>query len=174
MPATGKSTLAVDLAAELGWPVFTKDTFKELLFDAAGYDETTFDEAESEQMGAQSIALILTIADSLVSGNVNVVLEGNFRADLTAHQIEPFLARADVRHIYCALDPARIVERYAKRLDQDERHPVHVDTGNPEELLAALREKDYGPIRLPIPTLVVNTANGFDPPLPDIVTFCRE
>jgi len=173
MPATGKSTLAVELADQLGWPVFTKDTFKELLFDAADHDETAFDETESERMGAQSIALLLTIADSLVGANVNVVLEGNFRADLTADQIEPFLARADVRHVYCALHPDRIVERYAKRLEQDERHPVHVDTGDADELLAALEEKDYGPIRLPIPTLIVNTANGFDPPLPEIVTFCQ-
>jgi hypothetical protein len=95
-----------------------QDTFKELLFDAAGHDEAEIDETDSEQMGAQSIALLLTIADSLVKANVNVVLEGNFRADLTADQIEPFLTRADVRHVYCALDPDRIVERYAKRLSR--------------------------------------------------------
>jgi predicted kinase len=173
MPATGKSTIAVDLAGHLGWPVFTKDTFKELLFDVAGYDEATFDDIESERMGAQSIALLLTIAESLVNAHVNVVLEANFRADLTADQMQPFLEQADVRHVYCALDPDRIVERYAKRLEQDERHPVHGDTGDADELLAALREKDYGPIHLPIPILVVNTANGFDPPLEEIATFCR-
>ena len=48
MPATGKSTLAVELADQLGWPVFTKDTFKELLFDVAGHDEESFDETASE------------------------------------------------------------------------------------------------------------------------------
>ena len=173
MPATGKSTLAEELAAELNWPVFTKDTFKELLFDVPGHDEEDFDEEESEQLGAQSIALLLTIADTLVSTGVNVVLEGNFRADLTAQQIEPFLARAYVRHIYCALATEQIVERYADRLENDERHPVHVDTGDAEQLLVALQQKDYGPIRLPIATLIVNTENGFDPPLEDIVRFCQ-
>ena len=173
MPATGKSTLAEDLAQQLNWPVFTKDTFKELLYDVAGHDEDEFDEEESERIGAQSIALLLTIADALVSTDVNVVLEGNFRADLTANQLEPFLSRAYIRHVYCALDTDEIVERYANRLENDERHPVHVDTGDPEQLLAALQEKDYGPIRLPIPTLIVNTSDGFDPPLEDIVRFCQ-
>jgi predicted kinase len=172
MPATGKSTLAVQLADRLGWPVFTKDTFKELLFDVEDHDQEDFDEAASERMGAQSIALLLTIADTLVTARVNVVLEANFRADLTARDLQPFLPRADVRHVYCTLDTDQIVERYQDRLDKDERHPVHVDTGDADELLTALREKDYGPIRLAIPTLVVRTDAGFDPSLADIVAFC--
>lgn len=173
MPATGKSTLAETLAERLGWPVFTKDSFKELLFDVAGHDEDAFDEAESERIGAQAIALLLEIATGLVTANVNVVLEGNFRADLAARQLEPFLPRAELRHVYCALDLPEILTRYQQRLDRDERHPVHVDTGNPEDLTAALREKDYGPIRLQIPTLIVDTANGFDPPVERIAEFCR-
>lgn len=173
LPATGKSTLATSLAEQLGWPVFTKDSFKELLFDVAGHEERDFDEAESERLGAQAIALLLTIADALVGAGVSVVLEANFRADLAARQLEPFLARADVRHVYCTLDLPTIVERYQRRLQQDERHPVHVDTGDPQELVAAIQEKDYGPIRLEIPTLIVDTADGFDPPLDRIAAFCR-
>lgn len=174
MPATGKSTLAETLADRLGWPVFTKDSFKELLFDVAGHEGKAFDEAESERIGAQAIALLLTIADALVAAGVNVVLEGNFRADLAARQLEGFLPRADLRHIYCALDLPDVVARYQQRLDRDERHPVHADTGNPQDLIAALREKDYGPIRLQIPRLIVDTANGFDPPIERIVAFCRD
>jgi predicted kinase len=172
MPATGKCTLAVHLADRLGWPAFTKDTFKEQLFDVADHDEEDFDEAVSERMGAQAIALLLTIADTLLTTRVNVVLEANFRADLTARELQPLLSRADVRHVYCTLDTDQIVERYQERLDNDERHPVHVDTGDADELLTALREKNYGPIRLEIPTLVGRTDAGFDPSLADIVAFC--
>jgi predicted kinase len=173
MPATGKSTLATQLAGRLGWPVFTKDTFKEVLFDAAGHDEAAFDETGSDLIGAQSIALLLTIADALVAARGNVVLEGNFRADLAARDLARFLPIADLRLVYCDLDTPRILERYEQRLDNDERHPVHVDTGDADALAADLEAKDYGPIPLPVPTLIVRTVDGFDPPLEAIVAFCQ-
>jgi predicted kinase len=173
MPATGKSTLAEELSTWLSWPLFTKDTFKEVLFDAAGYRESGFDEAASERLGAQSIALLLHIADRLIGAGVDLILEGNFRADLAADQFARFLAVANVRHVYCDLDTDLILERYQERNEDGERHPVHVDTGDPAELEAELAAKDYGPIPLPIPTLVVDTAEGFDPPIAEIVRFCR-
>ena len=91
MPATGKSTLAEQLAERLGWPAFTKDTFKEILFDAAGHDAARFDEAASDLIGTQFIALLLHLAETLVTARVNVVLEGNFRTELAARDFAIFL-----------------------------------------------------------------------------------
>jgi hypothetical protein len=66
-----------------------------------------------------------------------------------------------------------VLDRYAQRLANEERHSVHVDTGNSEDLAAELEAKDYGPISLPISTLIVRTENGFSPPLEDILAFCQ-
>jgi predicted kinase len=173
MPATGKSTLAEQVAERLGWPLFTKDTFKEILFDAAGHDAAEFDEDDSDLIGTQSISLLLLIAETLVTARVNVVLEGNFRADLAARDFAPFLSLANLRHVYCDLETERVLERYDERLQNDERHPVHVDTGDTDHLASELEAKDYGPIPLPIPTLMVSTADGFAPSLEEIVTFCQ-
>jgi predicted kinase len=174
MPATGKSTLAEALGEDLGWPLFTKDTFKELLYDSGSFDEESFDEEASETVGAQAIALLQVTATALVRAGMNVILEANFRASLAARDFAPFLSTADVRQVYCTLEIEDVLERYHDRLDRGERHPVHVDRPETAELETELRTKDYDPLPLDIPTLIVATSDGFDPPVAEIVAFCRQ
>ena len=159
MPASGKSTLAAQLAAELGIPYFTKDDFKELLFDTGGYTEASMDESTSERFGAQGI--------------VSVVLEANFRAELTAAEIGPIRARVSVRQVFCHLPVPEIVDRFEARQEGDERHPVHAELDDVDQLVLDLDQKDYGPVP-GLPTLIVETSDGFDPPLSESARFCRE
>lgn len=173
MPASGKSTLARQLAAELGVPFFTKDDFKEVLFDAGGYVEESMDEPTSERFGAQAIALLFDIAQRLIESGVSVVLEANFRADLTAAEIEPIRTRATVRQVNCHMPVPEIVDRFEARQDSDERHPVHAGVDDVDQLVTDLQRKDYGPIP-GLPTLIVETSEGLDPPLADIARFCRD
>ena len=174
MPATGKSTLAQALADELSWPLFTKDTFKELLYDAGHYDAETLTSAASETIGAQSIALLHLAAQTLVQAGLPVILEANFRADLAAQDFAALVSDADVRQVYCTLDLEQVLARYHERLTRGERHPVHVDSYERSDLEHELRTKDYGPIALDIPTLMVDTDTGFDPPIPEVIAFCRQ
>ena len=156
------------------FPVCLSLSIKEVLFDAAGHDPAAFDEHASNLIGRQAISLLLHISETLVSARINVVLEANFRADLAARDFARFLAATDLRHISCALETDQVLDRYVQRLDNEERHPVHVDTGDADVLAAELERKDYGPIPLPMPTLIVRTDNGFAPPLEEIVAFCRQ
>lgn len=173
MPASGKSTLAERLADELGVPCFTKDGFKELLFDAGSESPESLDEASSEVLGAQAIALLFHSADRLLSAETPVILEANFRAERTARQIGPLLERADVRQVHCYTPIEQITERFEQLQDEGERHPVHASVDDVEALERDLARKDYGPVPLDIPTLIVDTTDGFDPPFADIVAFCR-
>ena len=54
-PGAGKTTLAVPLAAELGWALLTKDRIKETLHDALGALEA--DLAWSRRLGAAAMEL---------------------------------------------------------------------------------------------------------------------
>jgi predicted kinase len=172
MPASGKSTLAAQLAAELGVPYFTKDDVKEVLFDAGGYREESMDESTSERFGAQAIALLFDITQRLIESGVSVVLEANFRANLTIAELEPIRPHATVRQVYCQVPVKEIVNRFEARQDGDERHPVHAGIDDVDQLVNDLQHKDYGPIP-DLPTLIVDTSDGFDPPVPDIAVFCR-
>lgn len=173
MPASGKSTLAEQLAAELHIPFFTKDGIKELLFDAEEVDTSELDEETSERLGAQAITVLYHIAQHILDAGGSALLEANFRAKLTRTQIEPFRSLAIVRQVACQLPMDTIVERFEERQDGDDRHPVHTAVDDVQQLVEDLERKDYSPIP-DLPTLLVDTSDGFDPPLAEIARFCRE
>jgi len=173
MPASGKSTLAEQLATELRVPFFTKDGIKELLFDAEDVDMSSMDEETSERLGAQAMTVLYDIAQRILDANGSLVLEANFRAQLARTQIEPFLSQAVVRQVACQLPMEQLVQRFEERQDGDERHPVHTGVDDVQQLVEDLEHKDYGPIP-DLPTLLVDTSDGFDPPLREIARFCRE
>lgn len=173
MPASGKSTLAEQLAAELGVPFFTKDGIKELLFDAEDVDSSEMDEETSERLGAQAMTVLYDIAQRIIDASGSVLLEANFRAPIARSQIEPFLSQVTVRQVACQVPMKQIVERFEGRQEADERHPVHAEVDDVDQLVEDLERKHYDPIP-DLPTLLVDTSDGFDPPLPEIVRFCRD
>jgi adenylylsulfate kinase-like enzyme len=72
-PGSGKTSLAVPLAAELGWALLTKDRIKETLHDTLGAPEA--DLAWSRRLGAAAMELLWVLAADAPA----VVIEANFR-----------------------------------------------------------------------------------------------
>ena len=72
-PGAGKTTLAVPLAAELGFTLLCKDRIKETLHDGLGAPEP--DLAWSRRLGAAAMELLWALAADAPA----VVLEANFR-----------------------------------------------------------------------------------------------
>jgi predicted kinase len=117
-PGSGKTSLAVPLAAELGCALLTKDRIKETLHDAFGAPEP--DRAWSRRLGAAAMELMWALAADAPA----VVIEANFRpysdyeraklSGLTAHPVE----------VHCACPPEVAIKRYNARVT----HPVHVVT----------------------------------------------
>lgn len=173
MPASGKSTLAEQLARELQVPFFTKDGIKELLFDAEDVEMSQMDEETSERLGAQAMTVLYDIAQRILDANGSLLLEANFRAQLARTQIEPFLSQAIVRQVACHVPVEQVVQRFEERQSGHERHPVHAEVDDTQHLAEDLERKDYGPIP-DLPTLLVDTSDGFDPSLAEIARFCRD
>jgi predicted kinase len=111
-PGSGKTSLAVPLAAELGYPLLTKDRIKETLHDALGTPEP--DLAWSRRLGGAAMELLWALAADAPS----VVIEANFRpysqreraklARLAAHPVE----------VHCACPPELALKRYNTRVAQ--------------------------------------------------------
>jgi predicted kinase len=72
-PGSGKSSLGVPLAAELGYALLSKDRIKETLHDAFGAPAP--DLAWSRRLGGAAMELLWTLAACAPA----VVLEANFR-----------------------------------------------------------------------------------------------
>jgi predicted kinase len=127
-PGSGKTTLAVPLAAELGFALLSKDRIKETLHDAFGAPAP--DLAWSNRLGAAAMELLWALAADAPA----VVLEANFRprhaygrsriSALSAHPVE----------VNCACPPELAARRYAERAAAS--HPVHVVASLTPDMLA--------------------------------------
>jgi predicted kinase len=120
-PGAGKSTLAVPLAAALGFPLLSKDVIKETLFDALGHLEG--DElASSRRLGAAAMELLWRLAAECPA----VVIEANFRSR-SPYERERLRALSPTPvEVYCRLPADIAAERYARRGARPDHHPIHV------------------------------------------------
>ena len=120
-PGAGKTTLAVPLAAELGFALLSMDRIKEALHDAFGAPEP--DLAWSNRLGAAAMELLWALA----AGQPAVVLEANFRPRLgyTRDKIAVLCSRPV--EVNCVCPPDLAARRYNERAAA--RHRVHVVTG---------------------------------------------
>jgi predicted kinase len=120
-PGAGKTSLAVPLAAELGYALVRKDRIKETLHDAFGAPES--DLAWSRRLGGAAMELLWALAGESPA----VVIEANFRP-YSAHERGRLssLAAPDGRlvEVHCQCPAELAVVRYNAR----ERHSVHVLT----------------------------------------------
>jgi predicted kinase len=127
-PGAGKTSLAVPLAAELGFALVSKDRIKETLHDALGAPEP--DLAWSRRLGAAAMELLWALAADAPS----VVVEANFRP-YDPYQRGKLAALADYPvEVYCRCDPGLAARRYRDRARTG--HPVHVVTSLTPDMLA--------------------------------------
>jgi predicted kinase len=120
-PGSGKTTIAEPLAAELGFPLLSKDIIKEQLFDAlvSGDGDPS---SWSRQLGAASMELIWTLAQHFPEA----VLEANFRphSPYERSRIARLSDRVIEINCVCPFDVAS--NRYSARARSGQHHPVHV------------------------------------------------
>jgi predicted kinase len=117
-PGSGKTSLAVPLAAELGYALLAKDRIKETLHDALGAPEP--DRAWSRRLGASAMELLWALAADAPA----VVIEANFRPHSEYQRAKLSGLAAQPVEVHCACPPELAVERYNARAT----HPVHVPT----------------------------------------------
>jgi predicted kinase len=137
-PASGKTTLARRLAADLSLPLITKDGLKETLFEAVGVGDLEW----SRRLGRGAIALVWHVLEAEVTANRSVLVEGNFDASVASGELNALAERHPFTalEIHCCAEPAVLESRFVGRAAT--RHPGHVEADQLEslgELLDAAR-----------------------------------
>lgn len=128
-PGAGKTTLAVPLALELGFPLFSKDFIKETLFDAFGSADNSVE--NSRKIGGAAMELIW----SLASHAPCAVLEANFRPK-SAYEIKKLRSlNANIVEVYCDCGPSEAARRFKERAASEQHHAAHPMKELPQELL---------------------------------------
>jgi predicted kinase len=153
-PAAGKTTIAEQLARDLGLPLFAKDEIKEELFESLGAD----DPDESRRLGAAVYPLLFLIARRELEARRSIVLEANFIAGAS----EAAFARLPphgLLQVHCSAPEETLMERYVAR---EGRHPGHHDAVRAEEVRAAIRVGRHSPLALDGTLIELDTSSPVD------------
>ena len=89
------------------------------------------------------------------------MVESNFYDRYDTPRFEAVLARYAARtvQIHCTAAAPVVIARYRERAARAERHPGHLGAAVLPELRAGLREATWGPLRLAVPCVTVNTTD---------------
>ncbi len=142
-PGSGKTSVAVPVAAELGFTLLGKDRIKEVLDDALGAREPPPDPAWSRRLGGAAMELLWALAADAPA----VVLDANFWPGDPRHRGRLRGLSPDPVEVHCTCPPAVAARRYAER--SVGRHRIHLDAArdlSPEALAKYSRLVGIGPV----------------------------
>lgn len=160
---SGKTTLAHQLAATIGCPAVSRDEIKEgMVLSNPG-----FVASHSDPLTRRTYGLFFETLGLLLRSEVTLVAEAAFQHHLWAQGLTPLLDLADPKIIRCSVPDALARDRQQRRLDTLSTRAAHADA---EHLIGAAA---FDRIHLDVPTLDVDTSDGWSPDLPAIADFCR-
>jgi predicted kinase len=167
-PASGKSTLAHLLARETRCPVISRDELKEGYIRTVGVEHKLLDDS----IALELYQTFFNTIDLLVTNGISVIAEAAFQHKLWKPKLSYFDGKTRVRILVCDISPKLARKRFSERLINDpDRGIMHGDNlpDNNNET-ASLIDTYYAPV-MPVPTLIVNTNDGYKPGLSDILVF---
>jgi predicted kinase len=174
-PGTGKTTLAQIIAPRLGLPLFARDKIKERLDDTFRLaPETAGLIIDSSALGRASYAMLFDVVDALATVGMGAVIESNFRRGSSEPDLRPLVAATSAVLVHCNLTNDAVFARFVGRAGSPDRHPVHPDFDRLPALRDDLWAGRFEPLDLSIPTLRVDTADGYDPSIDEIIGFVRD
>ncbi|QFG23726.1 AAA family ATPase [Actinomadura sp. WMMB 499] len=167
-PGTGKTTLAHELAQTLGCPAIIRDEIKQgMVLSTPGYQA-----GGDDPLNHPTLDAFFSVLRTLLSAGVTVVAEAAFQDRLWRPNLEPLTALADLRVIRCTVNAASAHERITRRARESAHRAAHGDL----DLLKAIANGQHSldswePIRMDVPTLLVDTTDGYQPTIPNIGAF---
>lgn len=120
LPAAGKTYLGSWLAPRLGWPLVSKDEYKEILHDHLS-------DLTRGQAGPLSFALMYHVAGVVLAAGGNAVLETHFYRGVS----EPILLALAERHgarmlqVFCHAPLPELMRRHDDRVAAGEHPHIH-------------------------------------------------
>lgn len=155
--------LAHRLAAMIGCPALCRDEIKE------GMVATTsgFVPGPSDPLTMRTYEVFFAAIRLFLEHGVTHVAEAAFQHANWVRGLEPLLPLANLRIVRCQVEPAMARARAEQRVREQPSRAAHDDVGH----FSVART--FEPIRIDVPTLDVDTADGYRPDLDAIAAFAR-
>lgn len=168
-PGSGKTTLAHMLANQIHCPALCRDEFKE------GYVHTTGSTHASlgKDINRHLYDIFFDTVDFVVSKGVSVVIEAAFQHPVWLPKLTYLAKVARVALVVCTIQPDLAQARYNERVLVDPaRERFHGDrVVSPANDGIGASDRPYEPPAMDLPTLIVDTTDGYNPTLDQIVSF---
>lgn len=160
---SGKTTLAHRVATAVGCPALCRDEIKEgMVASHPGFVPTPGDPLtwRTYDLFFEAIALFL-------AAEVTLVAEAGFQHDVWWRKLAPLADRAHLRVVRCRTPDAVARERALARMATQPTRLAHADAEH------FSRPRAFDALHLDVPTLDVDTTDGWQPELAEVVAFCR-
>ncbi len=165
---TGKTTLAHKIAEAIGCPAVCRDEIKEGMV----HSTPGFVPGPGDPLTQRTLTVFFDVLRTMVRAGVSVVAEAAFQDKLWRPNLEPLADHADIRVVRCTVDAAVAGQRIMGRIEDSANRSAHAD----EALLKSIASGEFSldawvPVSLNVPTLIVDTTDGYTPGLEVIVEF---
>ena len=162
-PGSGKSTLAHIIAKEIRCPLISRDEIKEGYINTIkmGHNEIP------KEGNIKANDTFFKVIEQLLDSNITITIEAAFQHKLWIQKYDILKQKSDIKVIICRIDPKLAYERYLERRNDD---PLRVYFhGDPT--ISTQNNDVYEHIKIPEPTLEVDTTDGYNPGLSKIMEF---
>jgi predicted kinase len=164
-PGSGKTTLAHRIAAAVGCPVISRDEIKQGMAHAA----PGFTGAPGDELTRRTFPVFFAVLDLLLRSGVTTVAEAAFQDHIWRPRLEELRGLADIRVVHCVVAADVASARIIRREQDDPLRRVHAGLGGAAERAAAHRA--FRRVSIDVPSLEVDTNDGYRPPLGQILSF---
>lgn len=157
-PATGKTALGKQIAKHFAMPFFSRDTYKEAMYDAFGKNNRDTIEW-SQKLGAVSFEVLYRIIEDMLNAGVSCVAETAWIPAYAEPKIMDILKKtgASCVQVYVHTNSATREERFQQRA-QTSRHEAHMDIQRIEKNGFAKEDK-HTMLDIPGKTITIDTTN---------------
>ena len=164
---SGKTTLAHALAAAVGCPAICRDEIKEGMVHAT----PGFVAAAGDELTARTFPVFFQVLELLIRSGVTTVAEAAFQDRVWRPHLEPLADLAAIKIVHCTVAPEVAFKRTQQRARANPLRRAHADPGPNDQASYQARYRAFARLTLDVPSLEVDTTDGYRPGVDQILAF---
>lgn len=157
-PCTGKTTFAQKASEKYDVPLFTKDAYKEIIFDTVGWSDREY----STKVGIAAWHILYQTVGQVLSTGASAMIEANF-TEYSRTEIQGCIDRSsegiNIIEVFFHTKQDVLLARFRERaFDPEQRHPGHADDQAIGDALAKIAQPSQ-PLRFSSNVIEVDTTD---------------